>query len=624
LLALPADGQLAGLAGALRAALGSASLSPAEEAKLRFQLGRLLATMNEVGASRAELERAVAGLPPGSLQAARAMTLLGWPQGGDCPAREHLRWLRRAAEMADSVPPAERLRLLVDRATALLLLGEEAGWAEAARVPWDAPAPGERLQVTRSHINIGEAALMWGRYGEARRRLEHAAELAGSYHYTRLRDGALTALAHLDWLTGAWDGSGLVPGDPRGSQPRARPGRSPVRRGGRRLAGAAPPIRRAAGQRAPGPLPARRRQTRGRPGAAIRLASRFVPPGCSGRRRPGGPDEVMSSRMLPDGDYSTSVLEDLFSQGVSNWWAVPTPPGDQATIGGYHFSPAQTLGANEVTAAVTAPTHLVLHPLYPCDSDTLPDSLCNVARFPGRQTLQLVNAGYGTASDFSKIDARGKLALISTVPTCLIPGLPDCAAPDQVLPEQLADAQQAGAAGVLIDAGTDPNGYPNDLPAVVNTTGNLYPPAHFPFAEIDAAEGSALLSLLAKGQVTVMISDSGETPYAYFLRFDQEALIPASLHYTLTSRQLGENQLLSCRVPAAGRHPGVGHRVPARRWHWRERRAGLPPPPEHARLLRAAVPQPRLAAGSRHSLQQRRVRRIQSLRPARRQHAGLE
>jgi DNA-binding CsgD family transcriptional regulator/tetratricopeptide (TPR) repeat protein len=205
LLALPADGQLVDLIGALRTALSSASLSVADEAELRFQLGRLLLTMNEVDASRAELERAVAGLPPGSLHAVRAMTLLGWPQG-DCPAREHLRWLRRAAETADGVPPAERLRLLADRANALLLLGEPAGWAEAARIPWDAPAPGDRLQVTRAHGNLGETAMIWGRYAEARRRLEHATDLAGSYHYARLQDAALITLAHLDWLTGAWDG----------------------------------------------------------------------------------------------------------------------------------------------------------------------------------------------------------------------------------------------------------------------------------------------------------------------------------------------------------------------------------------------------------------------------------
>jgi DNA-binding CsgD family transcriptional regulator len=206
LLALPADGQLTSLADALRAALASAALTAAEDAELRFQLGRVLGTMNQAQASHAELEQAVAGLPPGSLHAVRAMTILGWPHGGDHPAREHLHWLHRAAEAADCVPPSERLRLLVDRAYALLLLGEEAGWADADRVPWDASVPGERLQITRGHGNLGEAALIWGRYGEARRRLEHAAELARGYHYARVRDSALTCLAHLDWLTGAWDG----------------------------------------------------------------------------------------------------------------------------------------------------------------------------------------------------------------------------------------------------------------------------------------------------------------------------------------------------------------------------------------------------------------------------------
>jgi hypothetical protein len=168
---------------------------------------------------------------------------------------------------------------------------------------------------------------------------------------------------------------------------------------------------------------------------------------------PYGPDEIQASRLLPDGTYTTSVLEDLFSQGMSNWWAVPTPPGDQATIGSYHFSPGLSLGAPEVTAAVTAPTHLTLHPLYPCDSDTLPSPLCNVARFSGRQTLPLVNAGSGTTSDFAAVDARGKLALITELPTCA--GFQYCSEPGSVLWEQLADAQQAGAAGVIIDAGVD-------------------------------------------------------------------------------------------------------------------------------------------------------------------------
>jgi DNA-binding CsgD family transcriptional regulator len=206
LLALTAEDQLAGLAAALRGAIDAGGITPAEEAALRFQLGRTLSTMQEHDASRTELQRAVAGLPPDSLQAVRAMMLLGWPQGSTCPAAEHSRWLVRAAAADATVPPAERLRLLVDRASSLLLLGEEAGWAEAARIPWEAATPSDRLQVIRAQGNIGEAALVWGRYAEARRRLEHTIALADRHGYARFHGMGLITLAHLDWLAGTWDG----------------------------------------------------------------------------------------------------------------------------------------------------------------------------------------------------------------------------------------------------------------------------------------------------------------------------------------------------------------------------------------------------------------------------------
>ncbi len=206
LLALPIDGRLRDLASALRSALDDPGLAPGPEAELRFQLGRVLATMTEHEASRAELERAVAGLPPGSLQAVRAMTLLGGPDGGSRPAAEYLRWLRAAEAASGSLAPAERLRLLVDRASALLMLGEPEGWAAVATLPDLPSAAGERLQVTRADGNVGEMAIVWGRYGVAGERLTLAAERAGAYGYSLLHGHALALQAHLDWLTGAWPG----------------------------------------------------------------------------------------------------------------------------------------------------------------------------------------------------------------------------------------------------------------------------------------------------------------------------------------------------------------------------------------------------------------------------------
>jgi DNA-binding CsgD family transcriptional regulator len=206
LLALPEESQLRGLAVTLRGLLDADGLAPGDEAGLRFQLGRLLTTMNEADSAGAELEQAVAGLPPGSLHAARAMMLLGWPHGSDRSAGEHLRWLQRAEVPAGDVPPLERLRLAIDRASALLVLGEETGWAEAARMPWEPRAPGESLQVTRAHLNFGETAMLWGRYAEARRLLEHTAELADRYEYPHMQETNAATLAHLDFLTGDWAG----------------------------------------------------------------------------------------------------------------------------------------------------------------------------------------------------------------------------------------------------------------------------------------------------------------------------------------------------------------------------------------------------------------------------------
>jgi DNA-binding CsgD family transcriptional regulator/tetratricopeptide (TPR) repeat protein len=207
LLAFAVEDQLRDLAHAVRTAVGRGHLTPGAEAELRFQLGRVLKAMGEEQAGRAELERAIPGLPRGSVRAARAMTLLGgWPREATRPVLAHRRWLDRAAMVAGSLEPAERLRLAVDRATALLLLGEEAGWRAADEIPDGEPTAHNNLQVTRGQGNIAEMAVLWGRYDEARRRLVRALDAAGRHQYTIPRGEALVTAAHLDWATGAWDG----------------------------------------------------------------------------------------------------------------------------------------------------------------------------------------------------------------------------------------------------------------------------------------------------------------------------------------------------------------------------------------------------------------------------------
>lgn len=199
------SGQLRDLARLLRSFLAAGGLTPGEEAALRLQAGRVLIVMEEIDAGRGEVEKAIAGLAPGSVEAARAMMLLGMLRGTHCAAIEHRRWLRRATEAPGSQEPAERLQLEVDRVTALLELGDQEGWAEASRFPGEPPGPGDNFQIIRGNLNIGEGAMVWGRYGEARQRLANAAELADRYGYLRLRAGALAVQAHLHWFTGAWE-----------------------------------------------------------------------------------------------------------------------------------------------------------------------------------------------------------------------------------------------------------------------------------------------------------------------------------------------------------------------------------------------------------------------------------
>jgi DNA-binding CsgD family transcriptional regulator len=134
------------------------------------------------------------------------MVLLGWPAGTTWPAARHRQWLQRAAGMTASLPPDERLNLTVGRASALLMLGDQAGWSAAAQIPDDAPSSRERQHVVKAHLNIGNMAMMWGRYGEARRRLAKGLELAEAHGYWRYRDLIMVNQVHLDWLAGAWDG----------------------------------------------------------------------------------------------------------------------------------------------------------------------------------------------------------------------------------------------------------------------------------------------------------------------------------------------------------------------------------------------------------------------------------
>ncbi|MFE7037231.1 helix-turn-helix transcriptional regulator [Streptomyces sp. NPDC057621] len=190
----------------LRSALATQALTSRQEASVRFQIGRVLMVAGEIEAGRLEVLRAVPHLAVDSPEAARARTLLALPLGKALPASEHLKWLYEAPAVVPSIAPGDRLLRAVEHAFALLMLGEEAGWAAARTIPDEAAGPEEASVVATGHANVGEEAMRWGRYDEAGTRLARSLALAERYGLSGHLDSIAATRAHLDWFTGTWTG----------------------------------------------------------------------------------------------------------------------------------------------------------------------------------------------------------------------------------------------------------------------------------------------------------------------------------------------------------------------------------------------------------------------------------
>ena len=193
---------------ALRAVLETNRLSARDRAQVRGPLGRVLFSLGDFTAAAAEWELAIPDLGAGTFADAWAMIMLGWPWAGPWPAATHLRWLERGRRLAEGLllAPHQRMILLVNRASVLLGLGEEPGWVLAGELAEDESTPQLAYESARGELNMGDAAMRWGRYDEARRRLTGAADIAARHGYPVIQAAALVTLLRLDYLTRAWQG----------------------------------------------------------------------------------------------------------------------------------------------------------------------------------------------------------------------------------------------------------------------------------------------------------------------------------------------------------------------------------------------------------------------------------
>lgn len=191
---------------ALREVLEREDAPPAERGEIRLLLGRLLLQLGEFDAAAGQIESAVGDLGGRPELAARAMISLAWPRGRAWPATRHREWLARATRLFPRIPDGpERTWLEVDRASVLLMLGEESGWQRAVEIVAGAPTLFEQRQVARCLMNVGHVGIAWGRDGEARRCLHEATQLMQSTGYRRLLNSARLTLANLNWHNGNWE-----------------------------------------------------------------------------------------------------------------------------------------------------------------------------------------------------------------------------------------------------------------------------------------------------------------------------------------------------------------------------------------------------------------------------------
>jgi DNA-binding CsgD family transcriptional regulator len=199
---------LGDLADRVRAAIDSGCLTRAKCGEAHSLLGRILLNAKEYLPGVAELEQAIPDLGERPAEAARAMVRLGWPGRTMWPAEVHRAWLNQAAATVATagIPVPDRLELTVNRATALLQLGDPGGWALAEEIPEEAGAQQEMQHIVRGCMNVGSSAVQWGRHDLARRKLTAGLALAGQHDYPPLRFGMLVTLVHLDWFTGRWEG----------------------------------------------------------------------------------------------------------------------------------------------------------------------------------------------------------------------------------------------------------------------------------------------------------------------------------------------------------------------------------------------------------------------------------
>jgi hypothetical protein len=192
-----------------------------------------------------------------------------------------------------------------------------------------------------------------------------------------------------------------------------------------------------------------------------------------------------------------------YSQG---WWThhIYVAPTQQVTEGTLDFYAKFRLYAKELTASVTSPEKSALSLYYSQTYNDFP------TKISGDRTVQAVDAGGGTATDFEGLDVKGKVAVVGLGAT-------------EWADDALANATKAGA-GYVIAYRKKPGFW---LTAVDRAS-------TAPLMIATGEEGARLTGLLKTGKkVTLKLGGTPVSPYVYNLLATESGAISANQTYRL-------------------------------------------------------------------------------------------
>ncbi|MFI2029855.1 ATP-binding protein [Streptomyces buecherae] len=193
---------------AVRRVLDEDDPPPQLRGEIRLHLGVLL--RNQSGGaldSLAEIARAIPDLEQTDPQtAARAMLVAAIPSIKGWPISRHRAWLERAETFTDQVTdPVARAAVAANRATALMLLGDQRAWAAADVLSQPPGSAMEATQYARGWTNLAHAATALGHTARAWEFLHRAAAGLADSSSPYVEGLTQTARLVLSWHEGRWD-----------------------------------------------------------------------------------------------------------------------------------------------------------------------------------------------------------------------------------------------------------------------------------------------------------------------------------------------------------------------------------------------------------------------------------